>query len=74
MLGLEASATAIGQASTPPVAPLIVNAVHNAIGVWIEEIPLTRRRVLDALQSRRPGLEAAGLLPADAPAHGGASA
>ena len=42
-------AVAIGQASTPPVAPVLANAVHNAVGVWITDLPLTRARVLAAL-------------------------
>lgn len=42
-------AVAIGQASTPPVGPVIANAVHNAIGVWITDLPISRQRVLAAL-------------------------
>jgi putative selenate reductase molybdopterin-binding subunit len=42
-------ALAIGQASTPPVAPVLANAFHNATGIWLTDIPLSRRRVLDAL-------------------------
>ena len=43
-------AVAIGQASTPPVAPVLANAVHNAIGAWITDLPLTRGRVLAAVE------------------------
>jgi putative selenate reductase molybdopterin-binding subunit len=42
-------ALAIGQASTPPVGPALANAVHNATGVWVTDLPLTRARILDAL-------------------------
>lgn len=42
-------ALAIGQASTPPVGPVLANAFHNATGVWLTDLPLSRRRVLDAL-------------------------
>jgi CO/xanthine dehydrogenase Mo-binding subunit/aerobic-type carbon monoxide dehydrogenase small subunit (CoxS/CutS family) len=42
-------AVAIGQASTPPVGPVIANAFHNAVGVWLNDLPLTRTRVLAAL-------------------------
>lgn len=42
-------ALAIGQASTPPVGPVLANAVHNATGAWITDLPLTRKRLLTAL-------------------------
>jgi CO/xanthine dehydrogenase Mo-binding subunit len=42
-------AVAIGQASTPPVGPVLGNAVHNAIGAWVTDMPFTRARVLAAL-------------------------
>jgi len=42
-------AVAIGQASTPPVPPLLANALHNAVGVWVTDLPLSRNRVLAAL-------------------------
>ena len=42
-------AMAIGQASTPPVGPVLANAFHNATGVWLQDLPLTRARVLAAL-------------------------
>lgn len=45
-------AVAIGQASTPPVAPVLANALYNAIGVWVGDLPLSRNRVLDALAGR----------------------
>ena len=45
-------AVAIGQASTPPVGPVIANAFYNAVGVWVTDLPLSRRRVLAALGAR----------------------
>lgn len=42
-------AVAIGQASTPPVGPVLANAFHNATGVWLTDLPLSRARVLAAL-------------------------
>jgi CO/xanthine dehydrogenase Mo-binding subunit/aerobic-type carbon monoxide dehydrogenase small subunit (CoxS/CutS family) len=42
-------ALAIGQASTPPVAPVLVNALHNATGVWVTDLPLSRARLIPAL-------------------------
>lgn len=37
----------------PPIAvppPTIANAVYNAIGVWIESLPITREKILAALK------------------------
>jgi putative selenate reductase molybdopterin-binding subunit len=42
-------ALAIGQASTPPVGPALANAFHNATGVWLTDLPLSRMRVQAAL-------------------------
>jgi putative selenate reductase molybdopterin-binding subunit len=42
-------AVAIGQASTPPVGPVIANAFYNATGVWLTDLPLSRVRVKAAL-------------------------
>jgi CO/xanthine dehydrogenase Mo-binding subunit len=42
-------AVAIGQASTPPVGPVLANALYNAVGVWVTDLPLSRTRVLAAL-------------------------
>ena len=43
-----------GMAEMPfvPLAPAIVAAVHDATGVWIDEIPLTPWRVLEALKGK----------------------
>ena len=45
-------ALAIGQGSATLSAPLVVNAVYNAVGVWIHDLPVTRKRVRDALAGR----------------------
>jgi putative selenate reductase molybdopterin-binding subunit len=42
-------AVAIGQASTPPVGPVLANAFYNATGVWVTDLPLTRTRVKAAI-------------------------
>ncbi len=43
-----------GMAEMPfiPLAPAIVAAVHDATGVWIDELPLTPWRVLQALKKK----------------------
>lgn len=46
-------AIAIGQAATPPTGPVIVNAVYNAIGAWIHDLPISRDRLLRAIGRAR---------------------
>jgi len=45
----------IGEPPMIPVAPAIANAVFDAIGIRFLELPLTRRRVLDALAAAESG-------------------
>jgi CO/xanthine dehydrogenase Mo-binding subunit len=46
-----------GMAEMPliPLAPAICAAIHDATGVWIDEIPLTPDRVVAALRSHGVG-------------------
>jgi CO/xanthine dehydrogenase Mo-binding subunit len=41
----------IGEPPIATPAAAIINAVYNAVGVWVEDIPLTRARVLAALKN-----------------------
>jgi len=41
----------VGQGPLLPIAPAVVNAVHDAVGVRIDEIPVTPEKVLKALAS-----------------------
>lgn len=43
-------AKGVGEPGLVPTAPAITNAVYNAIGVWIHELPITRAKILDALK------------------------
>ena len=45
-------AKGIGELPLIPVPAAIANAVHDAIGIRFHELPITRRRVLDALAER----------------------
>ncbi len=45
-------ARGMGEMPFIPLAPALVAAVHDATGVWIDELPLTPERVLDALEAR----------------------
>jgi 4-hydroxybenzoyl-CoA reductase alpha subunit len=50
-----------GQGALLPVVPAIVNAVHDALGVRIDEVPITPQAVLKALRHGRAGPRAADL-------------
>ena len=41
----------LGEPPMGPPAPTIVNAVYNAVGVWITDMPLTRDKLLAALKA-----------------------
>ena len=43
----------IGQASLAPVAPAIANAIEDAIGVRITDLPITAEKVLRALREKK---------------------
>ncbi|MBI4578673.1 MAG: xanthine dehydrogenase family protein molybdopterin-binding subunit [Planctomycetes bacterium] len=43
----------IGEPPMGPPAPAVVNAVYNAVGVWVENMPLTRAKLLAALKNAR---------------------
>jgi CO/xanthine dehydrogenase Mo-binding subunit len=38
-------------ANVPP--PAIVNAIHDAVGVWITENPITPEKILRALEAKQ---------------------
>ncbi|HUG05564.1 MAG TPA: xanthine dehydrogenase family protein molybdopterin-binding subunit [Candidatus Limnocylindria bacterium] len=41
----------IGEPPMAPPAPAVVNAVYNAVGVWVTDMPLTREKLLAALKA-----------------------
>jgi CO/xanthine dehydrogenase Mo-binding subunit len=41
----------IGEPPMGPPAPTITNAVYNAVGIWIHDMPISREKVLAALKS-----------------------
>jgi hypothetical protein len=45
-------AKAIGEMASNAQPPAIVNAIHDAVGVWITELPAKPERVLRALRER----------------------
>jgi CO/xanthine dehydrogenase Mo-binding subunit len=46
---------AIGEVPTTPVAPAIANAVFDAVGVRIRELPITAEKVYAGLKGSAPG-------------------
>jgi CO/xanthine dehydrogenase Mo-binding subunit len=40
----------IGEPPTAVPPPTIANAVYNAIGAWVEHMPISRHKVLNALK------------------------
>ena len=45
-------AKGIGEMTANPPGPAVVSAVHDAIGVWITDIPITPEKVLRALEEK----------------------
>jgi len=45
----------IGESSLAPVAPAIANAIEDAVGVRITDLPITAEKVLRALRKKKPG-------------------
>ena len=45
----------VGQGPLLPVAPAVANAVYNAVGVRIDEVPITPEKVLKALREKSKG-------------------
>ncbi len=42
-----------GEGAIIPTAPAIVNAVYNAVGVRIKDLPITPEKLLAALEAKR---------------------
>ena len=48
----------MGQGPLLPVAPAVANAVYDAVGVRVDEVPITPEKVLKALKQKAAGGEA----------------
>lgn len=48
-------AKSVAEIATDGVAPATVSAVHNAIGVWYQSLPLTRERLVAGLSKKTRG-------------------
>ena len=47
----------VGQGPLLPIPPVIANAVYDAVGVRIDEVPITPEKVLAAIRARAQGKE-----------------
>ena len=47
----------VGQGPLLPVMPAVANAVYDAVGVRVDEVPITPEKVLAALRAKRQGKE-----------------
>jgi xanthine dehydrogenase YagR molybdenum-binding subunit len=47
-------AKGVGEPPLIPTGPAIANAVFDAVGVRVREVPITRRRLLETLAAQRP--------------------
>jgi CO/xanthine dehydrogenase Mo-binding subunit len=45
-------AKGISEVATVPVAPAIINAIYNAVGIRIFDLPATKDKILKAIESR----------------------
>ena len=45
-------AKGIGEPGLVPTAPAIANAIYDAVGVWIKDLPITAEKVLKALKEK----------------------
>jgi 4-hydroxybenzoyl-CoA reductase subunit alpha len=48
----------VGQGPLLPIMPAVANAVYDAIGVRIDEVPITPEKIVKALEAKRAGREA----------------
>lgn len=46
-------AKGIGELALSPLAPAVVNAIHNAADVWVNSLPVTREKLRAALDAKR---------------------
>jgi transposase len=49
---MDAGAKGIGEAALIPIAPALANAIHDAVGVRIKDLPIAREKIFWALQER----------------------
>jgi len=69
--GVPHGAKGVGELPMDVGAPAVIAAIHDAVGVWITELPATPERILAALTAApRPGPHGDGPGPASDPSSG----
>jgi CO/xanthine dehydrogenase Mo-binding subunit len=53
-------AKGVGEPAMIPSAAAIANAIYDAVGVWVPELPITPEKLLKAIKERQRGKEARG--------------
>lgn len=43
-------AKGMGELAITPTAPAVVNAIHDAVGIWINDLPATKEKIMEALK------------------------
>jgi len=46
-------AKGVGEVALAPVMPAVANAINNAVGIQLNDIPLTRERILNAIKAKK---------------------
>ena len=46
-------AKGVGEPAIIPTAAAVGNAIHNAIGVWIHDLPITPEKVIKAIRNKQ---------------------
>jgi len=46
-------AKGVGELALTPTAPAVINAIHDAVGVWIHELPVREEVILSAMRNVR---------------------
>jgi CO/xanthine dehydrogenase Mo-binding subunit len=48
-------AKGMGELAISPTAPAVINAIHNAVGIWISDLPATQDKILAAISAKKNG-------------------
>ncbi len=46
-------AKGMGELAISPTAPAVANAIHDAVGVWVDELPITTEKLLAAIRAQK---------------------
>ena len=45
----------VGEGSLAAIIPAVTNAIYDALGIWVTDLPMTPEKVLAALDAKREG-------------------